>query len=91
LNAATAGVCAPPRHGAAGGALERSRPGRATLLPASWGGACDAFKWVRHLIEIELNHAADNPDEELVLTGRNFRGSQLAVYDLASHNDTTLT
>ena len=50
--------------------------------PQVCGAARDAFKWVRHMLEIELNHAADNPtffpDEELVLTGANFQGTPMA-------------
>lgn len=50
--------------------------------PQVIGAARDAFKWVRHMLEIELNHAADNPtffpDEELVLSGANFQGTPMA-------------
>jgi len=50
--------------------------------PQVIGAAREAFKWVRHMFEIELNHAADNPtffpDEELVLTGANFQGTPMA-------------
>lgn len=50
--------------------------------PQVVGAARDAFKWARHMLEIELNHAADNPvffpDEELVLTGANFQGTPMA-------------
>ncbi|MGZ4814158.1 MAG: HAL/PAL/TAL family ammonia-lyase [Terriglobales bacterium] len=46
------------------------------------GAARDAWKWSRQMLEIELNHAADNPvffpDEELVLTGANFQGTPMA-------------
>ncbi len=50
--------------------------------PQVAGAAKDAFKWSRHMLEIELNHAADNPvffpDEDLVLTGANFQGTPMA-------------
>ncbi len=50
--------------------------------PQVIGAAKDAFQWSRQMLEIELNHAADNPvffpDEELVLTGANFQGTPLA-------------
>ncbi len=50
--------------------------------PQVIGAAKDAFQWSRSMLEIELNHAADNPvffpDEELVLTGANFQGTPLA-------------
>jgi histidine ammonia-lyase len=50
--------------------------------PQVIGAAREAFKWIRYMLEIELNHAADNPtffpDEELVLTGANFQGTPMA-------------
>jgi histidine ammonia-lyase len=50
--------------------------------PQVVGTAKDAFKWARYMLEMELNHAADNPtffpDEELVLTGANFQGTPMA-------------
>jgi len=50
--------------------------------PQVIGAAKDALVWTRHMLEIELNHAADNPtffpDEELVLTGANFQGTPMA-------------
>jgi len=50
--------------------------------PQVIGAAKDAFQWSRYMLEIELNHAADNPtffpDEELVLTGANFQGTPMA-------------
>jgi len=50
--------------------------------PQVVGAAKDAFRWSRTMLEIELNHAADNPtffpDEEAVLTGANFQGTPLA-------------
>ncbi len=50
--------------------------------PQVIGAAKDAFAWTRYMLEIELNHAADNPtffpDEELVLTGANFQGTPMA-------------
>ncbi len=50
--------------------------------PQVIGAAKDAFQWSRQMLEIELNHAADNPvffpDEEVVLTGANFQGTPLA-------------
>jgi len=51
--------------------------------PQVVGAAKDAFQWARHMLETELNHAADNPtffpDEELVLTGANFQGTPMAL------------
>jgi histidine ammonia-lyase len=51
--------------------------------PQVIGAAKDAFKWARYMLEIELNHAADNPvffpHEELVLTGANFQGTPMAL------------
>ena len=50
--------------------------------PQVVGAAKDALVWTRHMLEIELNHAADNPtffpDEDLVLTGANFQGTPMA-------------
>ncbi len=50
--------------------------------PQVIGAAHDACQWARYMLEIELNHAADNPtffpDEELVLTGANFQGTPMA-------------
>ena len=50
--------------------------------PQVVGAAKDALVWTRHMLEIELDHAADNPtffpDEELVLTGANFQGTPMA-------------
>lgn len=50
--------------------------------PQVIGAAREACKWIRYMLEIELNHAADNPtffpDEELVLTGANFQGTPMA-------------
>jgi histidine ammonia-lyase len=50
--------------------------------PQVIGAAKDAFKWSRYMLEIELNHAADNPtffpDEDLVVTGANFQGTPMA-------------
>jgi histidine ammonia-lyase len=50
--------------------------------PQVVGAAKDALVWTRHMLEIELNHAADNPtffpEEELVLTGANFQGTPMA-------------
>jgi len=50
--------------------------------PQVIGAAKDAFQWSRYMLEIELNHAADNPtffpDEDLVLTGANFQGTPMA-------------
>ena len=45
--------------------------------PQVVGATREAFKWARHMLEIELNHCADNPtffpDEDVVLTGANFQ------------------
>jgi histidine ammonia-lyase len=50
--------------------------------PQVVGAAKEAFKWARYMLEIELNHAADNPtffpDDDLVLTGANFQGTPMA-------------
>jgi histidine ammonia-lyase len=50
--------------------------------PQVIGAAREAFKWARYMLEIELNHAADNPiffpDDDLVLTGANFQGTPMA-------------
>ena len=50
--------------------------------PQVIGAAKDAFAWTRYMLEIELNHAADNPtffpDEELVLSAANFQGTPMA-------------
>jgi histidine ammonia-lyase len=50
--------------------------------PQVIGAAREAFKWICYMLEIELNHAADNPtffpDEGLVLTGANFQGTPMA-------------
>ncbi len=50
--------------------------------PQVIGAAREAFQWVRYMLEIELNHCADNPTffpgEELVLTGANFQGTPMA-------------
>ncbi|MGB7845598.1 MAG: aromatic amino acid lyase, partial [Candidatus Acidiferrum sp.] len=50
--------------------------------PQVIGAAKDAFRWSRYMLEIELNHAADNPvffpDDDLVLTGANFQGTPMA-------------
>lgn len=50
--------------------------------PQVVGAARDAMKWVRYMLEIELNSPADNPtffpDEKLVLTGANFQGTPMA-------------
>jgi histidine ammonia-lyase len=50
--------------------------------PQVIGAARDAAKWSRQMLEIELNHAADNPvffpEEDLVLTGANFQGTPMA-------------
>jgi histidine ammonia-lyase len=64
--------------------------------PQVIGAARDAFRWTRKMIEIELNHAADNPvffpDEELTLTGANFQGTPLAfALELLGMSLTTVT
>ena len=50
--------------------------------PQVVGAAKDALAWSRYMLEIELNHAADNPtffpDDEAVLTGANFQGTPMA-------------
>ena len=51
--------------------------------PQVIGAAKDSLAWSRYMLEIELNHAADNPtffpDEELVLSGANFQGTPMAL------------
>jgi histidine ammonia-lyase len=51
--------------------------------PQVVGGARDSGKYSRSMLEIELNHVADNPnffpDEDLVLTGANFQGTPMAL------------
>jgi histidine ammonia-lyase len=50
--------------------------------PQVVGGARDAFKWARYMIETELNSAADNPTffpkDDTVITGANFQGTPMA-------------
>ena len=63
--------------------------------PQVIGAAREAFRWARYMLEIELNHAADNPtffpDEELVLTGANFQGTPMAfALELAGMSVTTV-
>ena len=63
--------------------------------PQVIGAAKDAFQWARYMLEIELNHAADNPvffpDEDLVLTGANFQGTPMAfALELAGMSVTTV-
>ncbi len=63
--------------------------------PQVIGAARDAFQWIRYMLEIELNHAADNPvffpDEDLVLTGANFQGTPMAFsLELLGTSITTL-
>ncbi len=64
--------------------------------PQVIGAARDAGKWSRQMLEIELNHAADNPvffpDEDLVLTGANFQGTPMAfALELLGMSVTTAT
>jgi len=64
--------------------------------PQVIGAARDALKWVRYMIETELNSAADNPtffpDENLVLTGANFQGTpQAFALDLLGTAVTTVS
>ena len=63
--------------------------------PQVIGAVRDAFHWIRYMLEIELNHAADNPvffpDEDLVLTGANFQGTPMAfALELLGTTVTTL-
>ena len=63
--------------------------------PQVVGATKDALAWSRYMIEIELNHAADNPtffpDEELVLTGANFQGTPLAyALEMVGISNTTV-
>jgi len=64
--------------------------------PQVIGAAKDAFQWSRYMLEIELNHAADNPvffpDEDLVLTGANFQGTPMAfALELVGMSVTTVS
>jgi len=64
--------------------------------PQVVGAARDALKWTRQMLEIELNHAADNPvffpDDDLVLTGANFQGTPMAFgLELLGMSLTTVT
>jgi histidine ammonia-lyase len=64
--------------------------------PQVVGAAKDALDWSRYMVEIELNHAADNPtffpDEELVLTGANFQGTPLAfALEMVGMSTTTVS
>ena len=64
--------------------------------PQVIGPVREAFKWARYMLEIELNHAADNPtffpDEELVLTGANFQGTPMALaLEMVGMSVTTLS
>ncbi|MBD3335965.1 MAG: phenylalanine ammonia-lyase, partial [Candidatus Eisenbacteria bacterium] len=51
--------------------------------PQVTGAARDSLRFVREMVETELNGVGDNPiffpDEEQVLTGANFQGTPLAV------------
>ena len=51
--------------------------------PQVVGGARDSGRFSRQMLEIELNHAADNPnffpEEDLILTGANFQGTPMAL------------
>jgi histidine ammonia-lyase len=50
--------------------------------PQVIGAEKDGLAWTRYMLEIELNHAADNPtffpDEELVISAANFQGTPMA-------------
>ena len=50
--------------------------------PQVVGSAKDAVAWARYMLEIELNHAADNPtffpDEGIAISGANFQGTPMA-------------
>jgi len=64
--------------------------------PQVIGAAREAFQWARYMLEIELNHAADNPtffpEEELALTGANFQGTPMALaLELAGMSVTTVS
>jgi histidine ammonia-lyase len=64
--------------------------------PQVIGAAREAFQWASYMLEIELNHAADNPtffpDEELVLTGANFQATPMALaLELVGMSLTTVT
>lgn len=81
--------CAENIRTLTGGSELLRRPGKKVQdayslrsCPQVVGAARDACKWSRYMLEIELNHAADNPvffpDEDLVLTGANFQGTPMA-------------
>lgn len=82
--------CAANIRKLTGGSELLQRPGKKVQdayslrsCPQVIGAAKDALKWSRQMLEIELNHAADNPvffpEEELVLTGANFQGTPMAL------------
>ncbi|HXX15464.1 MAG TPA: aromatic amino acid ammonia-lyase [Candidatus Eremiobacteraceae bacterium] len=82
--------CAENIRGLTEGSELLKRPGKKVQdayslrsSPQVIGAAKDAFQWTRYMLEIELNHAADNPtffpDEDLVLTGANFQGTPMAL------------
>jgi histidine ammonia-lyase len=52
-------------------------------VPQVHGAARDALAWVRHIIEIEMNAATDNPmvfaDSGDIVSGGNFHGAPLAI------------
>ncbi|ADL08225.1 histidine ammonia-lyase [Thermosediminibacter oceani] len=52
-------------------------------IPQVHGATKDALRHVRHVLEIEINSATDNPlifpDEEQVISGGNFHGQPVAI------------
>jgi len=51
--------------------------------PQVHGAAREALTWIRHIVEIEMNAATDNPmvfaDTEEIVSGGNFHGAPLAI------------
>ena len=51
--------------------------------PQVHGAAREALGWIRHIVEIEMNAATDNPmvfaDSNEIVSGGNFHGAPLAL------------
>jgi histidine ammonia-lyase len=52
-------------------------------VPQVHGAAREAFYWVRHIVEVEMNAATDNPmvfaDSDEIVSGGNFHGAPVAM------------
>jgi histidine ammonia-lyase len=52
-------------------------------VPQVHGGAREALAWVRHIVDVEMNAATDNPmvfvESEDILSGGNFHGAPVAL------------